>query len=191
LRIGINVPGNGNINEDQRTVRARGHRFLNVCAMKKSLRTARRSHNDVHAGHRSPAIFKADGAAFELSGELDRAVERPIGHQNGSGPLLRQMADAGLAHLAGADDHHRLPREVVPENLFGQFHNCAPDGRRSAPNAGAAPNFFDDLKGALKDAVQSSTGQLRGACSLIGLLDLAGDFRLAKNHRVHSSSNPK
>jgi len=101
------------------------------------------------------------------------------------------MAHAGLAHLAGSDDHHRLPREVVPENLFGQFHTCAPDGRRPAPNSGPGPNFFHDLKGALKDAVQSSTGKLRGACSLIGLLDLAGDFRLAKNHRVHSSSNAK
>src|SRR5262249_42816651 len=99
------------------------------------------------------------------------------------------MTEAGLAHLTSPDDNDRLVREVVRKDFLSQFYSRAANRCRAASNGGAGADFFRDLKGFLKEAIQRAAGELRAMGDLISLFDLARDFGLAKHHRVQTRSN--
>src|SRR6266567_5061692 len=99
------------------------------------------------------------------------------------------MTDAGLAHLAGADNQHRVAGQSVRKNLLGEFHRYTADGGSTAANEGACADLFRHLKCLLERAVQRAACELRRTAEFVSFFDLASDFRLAQYHRVEAGGH--
>ena len=135
------------------------------------------------------AVVKANGAPAEFGGQVQRPVVGAVGDEHGARAFLGEVADAGLAHLARADDHHRLLGKVLVENALGQLDGDAADGGRAPANAGLRPNLFGRLQRRLEQPVGHAPGQLRFLGRQVGLLDLAGDLGLADHHRIQAAGH--
>ena len=146
-----------------------------------------RTNHNVGLGHRRQAFVKADGSPAKLVSQVERPVVGAVGHEHGACAFLREMADAGLAHLARADDHHRLPGQVAVENALGQIDSDAADGSRAPADAGLGPNLLRDLEGRLEKPVGHPPSQFGLLGGLVSLFHLAGDFGLANNHRIQTA----
>jgi hypothetical protein len=99
------------------------------------------------------------------------------------------VPDAGFSHFAGADDHDRLVVKIAAEDFLGQLHGHAAHRGGAPSDLRLGADGFDHLKGALEGAIENPPGQMRGARRLVGGLDLAGDFRLAQDHRIQAAGD--
>src|SRR6266481_3385251 len=101
------------------------------------------------------------------------------------------MTDAVLAHLAGADNQHRLAGQSVRENFPGEFHRYTADGGGAAADKSACADLLRHLECLLEHTVQNAACELRRTGELVSFFDLSGDFRLAKHHRVQTCGHTK
>src|SRR5882724_232875 len=182
LNVRVNISWNGDINEEQGAIPAHQHDLPHVLTIQQGIRTARRSHDDIRAGHCGEAIIEPHGLAAEFRGQLEGALERTIGNKNRAGAFLGQMTDAGFTHLAGADNEHRLAGQSVRKNLLGEFHRYTADGGGAAADKRASAALLRHVECLLEDTVQNAACELRRTGELVSFFDLSGDFRLAKHH---------
>src|SRR6266566_4472903 len=101
------------------------------------------------------------------------------------------MTDAGLAHLAGADNQHRLVGQSVRKNLLGEFHRYTADGGGAAADKSACADLLRHLACPLEHTVQNAACELRRTGELVSFFDLSGDFSLAKHHGVQTGGHTK
>ena len=89
------------------------------------------------------------------------------------------------------DDHHRLLRQIAPENLLGQLHRHASHRGRAAPDQRLRADGLDHLKGPLKCAIQHPPRQFRRQRRVVGRFDLPGNFRFPQHHRIQPAGHRK
>ncbi len=118
----------------------------------------------------------------DLLGPLGAAVE----HRQLLRPLVGEVAEGLLGHLAGPDHQHLLVVEPL-ENLLGEV------GHRHAGNAHAAlldARLPGDPAGGLQGGLERRVGQRAGrrflGGRLVRLLHLGEDLRLAEHHAVEA-----
>ncbi len=92
------------------------------------------------------AVVESHGAPAEFGGQVERPVVGTVGDEHRARAFLGQVANAGLAHLARADDHHRLAGKVAVEDALGQLDGDAADGSRAPANAGLGANLLRGLQ---------------------------------------------
>ena len=75
------------------------------------------------------------------------------------------------------------------EDLFGKIdcRRCHRGG--SALNAGFGANLFRDLKGLLEGLIEFTACMFVLECDLVGLLELAKDFRFTQHHGIKSAGD--
>ena len=99
------------------------------------------------------------------------------------------MLHAGLAHLARANDHHRLLAQIGVKNFFGQFHGHAAHRGRAAADARFRAHQLGHLQRRLERPVQALARELRRLGGLIGVFDLARNFGFADHQRVQPAGH--
>ncbi len=95
------------------------------------------------------------------------------------------MLQGQLAHLAGADDQHRLVAEMI-EHLADVIDRRTGDGHVPPGDARFTADALGHLAGVLKQRVQERPHGGGLGCRLVRLLDLAGDLALADDQAVEA-----
>ncbi len=145
----------------------------------------------VGLGNRFEQLVPRPRLAAPSPGHLGRPVRAAVDHGHAPGPLVLEVLERLLGHLAGADDQRPLVVEPL-EDLLGEI------GDRHAGNAHAAlvdrrlaGHAFGGLQGRLKGRVQQrASGPFLGG-RLVGLLHLGEDLRLADHHAVQAGGDRK
>ena len=133
-------------------------------------------------------VVKTDRPAPEALGQLLRALVGAVGHQDGSGALVHQVASRLLAHLSRAHDQNLLVFERA-EYLPRQLHRDRSNRYRGAANLGLPAHPLGDHKGALQHLVQVAADRPRGARRQVTALYLAQDLGLANHHGVETAGH--
>ena len=95
-----------------------------------------------------------------------------------------------FAHLAGADDHHRVAIQRA-ENLARQFHRRIADRDGHLPDAGLRANAFGDAECARENLFEQTADRAFALGHGVSALELAEHLRLADHHRIKAGGDAK
>ena len=207
---GIDVAGDGDVDEEHGAVAAEFEEALAVGAEEDGLRRAGGGEDDVCAGGLVVELVEWDdlggagearavdgnGAVGELhgdligdlAGELRGALRGAVGDEDGGCSLLDEMARGEVGHLARADDEDGLAAQAA-EYLAREIDGDRCDGDGGAADAGLGADALGDREGALEEWFErggDGPGLTRDG---VGLLDLAEDLRLADDHGVERAGD--
>jgi hypothetical protein len=100
------------------------------------------------------------------------------------------MRGAQFDHLTGADEENLLIGDTFEDPLT-QAHRGSGHGDDIGPDRRRRPHFLGHREGVLKEFVQRRTKSARLLGNAYRLLHLAENLRLAENHRIEPTGNPK
>ena len=189
-RSGIDVPRDGDVDEEQEAVlpstqRCRDHRsgdHVSGCP--------RRADDDVRLAERFFQAFKGNRPALERFGHLQGPHVGPVCDQDLRRPVGDQVTGGQLGHLAGADEQDRLPLQS-PEDLLGQLDRGEADGNRVGGNPRLRPHPLGDAESVVQDPVQNDARRPAFRRPTVGFLDLSQNLRFAHDQGVEAGGDPE
>ena len=193
VHAGIDVAGNGDVDEEHGAVAPALEEVLAVGAAEDFLRRAGGGDDDVGAGGLRVEIverdgFGMDGGAGEVSCDFFSAGLGAVGDEDGGGAVLDEMTGGELGHFACADEEDGLAFERA-EDFAGEIDGYRSDGDGAGADLGFAADFFGDSEGALEESFEVSGDGADIAGDGVGLFDLAEDLGLADDHAVERAGD--
>ena len=122
---------------------------------------------------------------WNTRGHFLGAFPRPVRDEDALGAGAVQVLRRQLAHLARADDHHRMALQRA-ENLARQFHRRVADRDRHLPDAGLRAHSLGDAESARENLFEQPADRAFGLGDRVGALELAQNLRLADHHRIEA-----
>ena len=185
----VEVPRHGQVQNEQRPPLPPALHLAVLGQRDDRLAGAGDADHQVGFGQGQGEPFPRDGTAPPSPGQLDRPVEAAVDHGDVAGPLVAEVLQGLLGHLAGADDQGVLVVEPL-EDLLGEVgHGHAGDAHAPLLDAGLRGHAPGDLHRGLKGRVGQRPGRLLLHGKLVGLLDLGEDLRLAHHHAVQAGGH--
>ena len=185
---GVDVAGHGDVDEEQWAVLAGAAGLFDILTVDDGVGRTGRGDHDVDAVEDALPVVEAHGGAVHLRREFFGAVEGTVCHEDRFGSSGDEALRGRPAHFTGAQDHDFAVLEVA-EDFFGQIDGHVADGGRSFLDRGFGADFFADAKGALEDAIEHGSGRPGFQRGLVGLFDLAEDFRFADHHGIQPADD--
>jgi len=207
---GIDVAGDGDVDEEHGAVAAALHEALAVGAEEDGLRGAGGGEDDVCASSLGVKLVEGNdlggageaGAvdckrpvgelhgdlAGDLTGELRGALLGAIGDEDGGCALLDEMTRGQFGHLARADDEDGLAAQAA-EDLAGEVDGDGCDGDGGAADLGLGADALGDREGALEERFERGGDGSDLTRDGVGLLDLAEDLRLSDDHGIERAGD--
>jgi len=207
---GIDVAGDGDVDEEHGAVSAAFHEALAVGAVEDGLRGAGGGEDDVGAGGLGVELVEGNdlgGAgeaaavdgnrpvgelhgdlAGDLAGELRCALVGAVGDEDGGCALLDEVARGQIGHLARADDEDGLALQAA-EDLAREVDGDGCDGDGRAADLGLGADALCDPEGALEERIERGGDGPDLARDGVGLLDLAEDLGFADDHGIERAGD--
>ena len=207
---GVDVAGDGDVDEEHGAVAAALQKALAVGAVEDGMLGAGGGDDDVCArglvveevegddlgGAGEAGAVDGDGAVGELHGDLacDLAGEErgalrgAVGDEDGGCSLLDEVARGEVGHLARADEQDGLAAQAA-EDLAGEIDGDRCDGDGGAADLGLGADSLGHREGALQERFERRGDGAGLARDGVGLLDLTEDLRLADDHGVERAGD--
>ena len=167
---------------------AQFHQRLQFGPVQNIMRRRCAADDDVDGRKFSGPILKMNGAPVQFPGQRHGPVMGTIGDNDAAGAAAQQRPRRFFARLPRADDHDLMLVQRT-ENLLRQFHRDRSDGHAAALDVGFRPNLLGHVERFLEGLVQMAAGLLVLQGGVVGLLQLAENFRFAHHHRIQSAGD--
>ena len=193
VHAGVDVAGDGDVDEEHRAVATALEHVLAVGAAEDLLRGAGGADDDVGAVGLGVELLEGQdlggaGGAAELGGEALGAGLGAVGDDEIGGAVLDEVAGGELGHLAGADEQDGFSGQGA-EDLAGEVDGDRGDGDAGGADLGLGADALGDGEGALEQAFEGAGDGTDLAGDGVGLLDLAEDLGLADDHGVERAGD--
>ena len=193
VHAGVDVAGDGDIDEEHGPVSAALQEVLAVRAAEDFLRGTGGGDDDVGAGGLFVECVEGDGfgidnRAGEVGGDDFGAGLGAVGHEDGGGSVLDEVAGGEFGHLACAYEEDGFFLEGS-EDFSREIDGYRGDGDRARADLGFAADFFGDGEGALEKRFEVSGDGAHFAGYGVRLFDLAEDLGLAYDHAVEGAGD--
>ncbi len=149
VHAGIDVAGDGDVDEEHGAVAAAVEEVLAVRAAEDFLWCSGRGNDDVGAVGLLVELIEGDDLAVEVLGDLLGPRLRSVGYQNGGRALLDEVAGGKFGHLSGSDEKDRLTFERV-KDLAGEIDRYRGDGDGAGADLGLGADALGYGEGALQ-----------------------------------------
>ena len=139
--VGVDVAGDGDVDEEHGPVLARLEHAADVTGTDDGIRRTGGRDDDVHLRQMGGQGFKRQGPAIELTCQFLTARERTVGHQDLVHTGLEQVGGGQFGHLTGAHQHGLVVLHLA-EDALGQFHGGIADGHGAGGHGGLGAHAF-------------------------------------------------
>ena len=182
--LGIEVAGDGQVDQQQRPALPSRQRRLHIVTRDQEVARVGRGDDDVGLAERVLNVGHHEWLCIEPPRDTGPPFLAAIRHEGDPGPSCDQPAGGCLADLAGADQQH-LPAGQVAEDALGQDRGGGRCGRCRVADRSLRPHLPPDAQRLAEEPVE----QRAGRPERVGGPNLAENLRLAPHARVEAGGD--
>lgn len=188
IDLGLDVTGNGKVDDEHRTVLAFIDGALDHAQTDDRQGGGRAGDDDVVAGNLLGQVGKTDGVGVHGACENLTALERAVRDRDGLGLLRGKVGCAELDHFARTHEEDALVLEAAEETKR-QAHSGGRETHGVGADGGGGADFLGNREGGLEKMVEHRAQAVCVTGHLLGLLHLADDLCFAEHHGVEAGGH--
>jgi hypothetical protein len=179
----LDIPGNGDVDHEDRFVLAQLQRAFHRALAKNRQLTGGRADDDIAAHQFCRDVRQQHRVGAELLGQQTGALQRAVGNDDALDTQLVQMAGDQSNGLAGTDQQGLAALQIT-ENLFGQADRGKRHRHRVFTDRGVGAHLLGRIECRLKQSPQQRADGAGLAGHGVGRFHLTENLRLAQHQRV-------
>ena len=188
VHVRIHVPRHCDVDEEHGPVASGLQDCLYVACVDNGLRSTRGGDDYVHLAQGLAELFEGHCPAVVEAGKILGPGIGPVAHEDFGDAVLHKVGCGKFCHFASAYQHGLVVFHGT-EDALGKFHCRVADGHCRGGHCRFRAHALCHAEGLVQKVVQDDTCGV-ACCGLpVGVLELAQDLGLAKDHGVQARGN--